>query len=71
MLLFHVSTGLVEAVSGQSRETPADKIVEEESSEEEDEEEDNQEPEVDVSQLTGRKKKLYELRLKMVSLFSY
>ncbi|KAJ4900011.1 Uncharacterized protein Rs2_13962 [Raphanus sativus] len=53
MLLFHLSKGLV-----------ADKIIEEESSLEEDEE-DNQEPEVDVTQLTWRKNKLFELRLNM------
>ncbi|KAF8053178.1 hypothetical protein N665_1455s0002 [Sinapis alba] len=65
--------GLVEAVSGRGNpnakvpeQSLADKRLEEESSEEEDEEEeDNQEPEVDVTQLTGRKKKLFELRLKM------
>lgn len=57
MLLFHLSKGLV-----------ADKIIEEESSLEEDEE-DNQEPEVDVTQLTWRKNKLFELRLNMVSFF--
>uniref|UniRef100_A0A1J3JVC4 Pre-mRNA-splicing factor SYF2 n=1 Tax=Noccaea caerulescens TaxID=107243 RepID=A0A1J3JVC4_NOCCA len=65
--------GLAEAVGGRGhtnakahtnvRESLDDKRVEEESSEEEDE--DNQEPEVDVTQLTGRKKKLFELRLKM------
>lgn len=79
MFPFHVPKGLVEAVGGrgypnanvheQARESLDDKRIEEESSEEEDEEEDNQEPEVDVTQLTGRKKKLFELRLKMVSLF--
>ncbi|CAA7021962.1 unnamed protein product [Microthlaspi erraticum] len=66
--------GLAEAAVGGRGHTNAkaheqsldDKRVEEESSEEEeDEEEENQEPEVDVSQLTGRKKKLFELRLKM------
>ncbi|KAF8048827.1 hypothetical protein N665_2389s0004 [Sinapis alba] len=65
--------GLVEAVNGRGNlnakvpeQSLADKRLEEESSEEEDEEEeDNQEPEVDVTQLTGRKKKLFELRLKM------
>uniref|UniRef100_A0A1J3CRD6 Pre-mRNA-splicing factor SYF2 n=1 Tax=Noccaea caerulescens TaxID=107243 RepID=A0A1J3CRD6_NOCCA len=68
--------GLAEAVGGRGhtnakahtnvRESLDDKRVEEESSEEEeDEDEDNQEPEVDVTQLTGRKKKLFELRLKM------
>ncbi|VVB03771.1 unnamed protein product [Arabis nemorensis] len=61
--------GLVEAVGGrgypyakvheQARESLDDKRIEEESSEE-DEEEDNQEPEVDVTQLTGRKKKFFE-----------
>ncbi|CAH8391851.1 unnamed protein product [Eruca vesicaria subsp. sativa] len=58
--------GLVDAEGHeQSRESLGDKIIEEESSEEEEEEEENQEPEVDVSQLTGRKKKLFELRRKM------
>ena len=72
MLLFHLLKGLVEAVSGHSRESLADKRIEEASSEEEEEdEEDNQEPEVDVTQLTGRKKKLFELKLKMVTLFFF
>lgn len=56
-------------VHEQARDSLDDKRIEEDSSEEEEEEEDNQEPEVDVTQLTGRKKKLFELRLKMVSLF--
>lgn len=56
-------------VHEQTREPLDDKQIEEDSSEEEEEEEDNQEPQVDVTQLTGRQKKLFELRLKMVSLF--
>ncbi|EOA30996.1 hypothetical protein CARUB_v10014140mg, partial [Capsella rubella] len=59
------AVGVGAKVHEQARDSLDDKRIEEDSSEEEEEEEDNQEPEVDVTQLTGRKKKLFELRLKM------